>query len=155
MNRTRNIALSLSLLALAAGCQAGSKSTAAASGEAKNKAQAARPAPAAKKKSASAKKPAASGKVKRIVFIDKAKACECTKKRIDASWKALAGVVGKPPVPAVERIHMDTAPFKAAPYKAKRPVMVPPAIYFLGEEDKLLEVLQGEVTAAQVKKALR
>ena len=155
MNRTQNIILILSLLALAGGCQAGAKSSVGSSGEAKNKAPAAQPGPAAKKKPGPAKKPVASGKVKRIVFIDKAKACECTRKRIDASWKALAGVVGSPPVPAVERIHMDTAPFRAAPYKAKRPVMVPPAIYFLGEEEKLLEVLQGEVTADQVRKALR
>ena len=64
-------------------------------------------------------------------------------------------MVGFPPVPDVERIHMDQAPNKAAPYKAKRPIMVPPAIYFFGKGDKLLEVLQGEITADQIKKVMK
>ena len=89
--------------------------------------------------------------VERIVFVDKKKACACTRERIDASWKALTEVYGFPPTIDVERIHMDQDAVKAAPYKAKRPIMVLPAIYFLGMEDKLLEVLQGEVKAEQIR----
>lgn len=155
MNRTvKIITLSLGLAALACGCEAGAKSG-AASGNTADEAPSAAPAAAAKKQPAPSSAPAASGKIKRIVFVDKAKACKCTKDRIDASWKELTGVVGFPPVPDVERIHMDTQANKAAPYKAKRPIMVPPAIYFFGEGDKLIEVLQGEVTAAQIKKVFR
>lgn len=143
--RTMIPALALGLL-LAAGCQK-------AAGDA--------PPPAAEAKAAAkpagnmATKPAAgTSKVARIVFVDKGKACACTKERIDASWKALTEVTGWPPVPDLERIHMDTDPNKAAPYKAKKAIMVAPAIYFFDAGDKLLQVLQGEVTVEQVKAAL-
>ncbi len=156
MNRTvKIITLSLGLVALACGCKADAKSSAAATGNTADEARATPPAPAKEKQPAPAPAPAASGKVKRIVFVDKARACKCTKDRIDASYKALTAVVGFPPVPDVERIHMDTQEAKAAPYKAKRPIMVPPAIYFLGEGDKLVEVLQGEVTEEQIRKVLK
>ena len=103
---------------------------------------------------ATAKTPAASGAVSRIVFVDKEKACACTRDRIDKSWKALTDVVGYPPVPDVERIHMDSQAARAEPYTKQRPIMVPPAIYFLDGQGKLVEVLQGEVKREQVKKVL-
>lgn len=152
MNRTSTtITLTLGLLVLAAGCKAGVERGAAASGSAASEAP---PNPAADNKTDPAQQPAAKGRVKRIVVLDKAKACACTQKRTEATWNELTGVVGFPPVPDVERIHMDTQADKAAPYKAKRPVMVPPAIYFFGEGDELLEVLQGEVTADQIRRVL-
>jgi hypothetical protein len=105
-------------------------------------------------KPATASKPLSSGAVSRIVFVDKEKACACTRERIDKSWKALTDVVGYPPIPDVERIHMDSQAAKAEPYKKQRAIMVPPAIYFLDKQGKLVEVLQGEVKSGQVKKVL-
>jgi hypothetical protein len=105
-------------------------------------------------KPAAAKKLASSGAVSRIVFVDKEKACACTRERIDQSWKALTDVVGFPPAFEVERIHMDSQAAEAAPYQKQRPIMVPPAIYFFDQQGKLLEVLQGEVQSDQVKKVL-
>ena len=156
MNRSLTLILSLALLALAGGCKTNVESSAPASGGVRS-APASGPAatPAADPKPGPSKRPAVSGKVKRIVFLDIEKACACTKKRIAASWNALAAALGKPAAVPVERIHMDTQPLRAATYKAKRPVMVPPAVYLLGMEDKLLEVLQGEVTADQIKKVLK
>jgi len=105
-------------------------------------------------KSKAAKSPAPSGAVARIVFVDKEKACACTRASIDKSWKALSGVVGFPPVPDVERIHMDSQPDKAAPYTKQRPIMVPPGIYFFDKRNKLVQMLQGEVKSAQIRAAL-
>ncbi len=142
MNRTIIV---LTLVVGAAGCQ-------------KEAAPAAGPAPAAApaKQAVAVKAPAApsAGKVARVVFVDKAEACECTQGRIDASWKALNDALGPGTPIKLERIHMDTEPDRAAPYRAKKAVMVPPALYFLGQDGALREVLQGEVKVAQVKKIL-
>jgi hypothetical protein len=92
--------------------------------------------------------------ISRIVFIDKEKCCACTRERVEKSWKALTAVVGYPPVPDVERIHLDSQAQKAEPYTKKRPIVVPPAIYFFDARGKLVEVLQGEVKSAQIKKVL-
>jgi hypothetical protein len=110
--------------------------------------------PAPKSKAAT-KTTATSGAVARIVFVDKEKACACTRERIDKSWKALTDVVGFPPVPEVERIHMDSQPEKAAPYKKQRPILVPPAIYFFDKQNKLVKMLQGEVKSEQVRATLK
>jgi hypothetical protein len=87
-------------------------------------------------------------------LVDKEKACACTRDRIDATWKALTEVVGYPPLPDVERIHLDSQAERAAPYQKQRPVMVPPAIYFFDPQDRLVDVLQGEVKSDQIKELL-
>ena len=101
-----------------------------------------------------AKTPTASNAVTRVVFVDKEKACACTRDSIDKSWKALTDVVGFPPVPEVERIHMDSQPEKAAPYQKQRPIIVPPAIYFFDKQNKLVQMLQGEVKIEQIRATL-
>ncbi len=146
MKATRTLLL-VAALSLPAACQKTAKTPPPA-----RKAQAAK-APAAEVAN-KAPAPAAEARVASIVFVDKEKACACTKDRVDASWKALTEVVGFPPVPDVTRIHMDTQEDKAAPYQAKKAIMVPPAIYFLGKGGKLVEVLQGEITAEQVRAVL-
>jgi len=93
--------------------------------------------------------------VTRIVFLDKYKACECDRKRMEAGWKALSEVIGDTPGVVVERIHMDTQPLLAAPMRSKRATMVLPGLYFLGKDDKLHKLLQGDVTADQIRKALK
>ena len=157
MHLTRTTILTLALgLTVPAGCQKVSEDTPPkARGEQApaSTARASKP-PSTPEGKQPVKKPAADGKVTRIVFLDKKKACACTRKRIDASWKALNDVLGFPPDIDIERIHMDQSPNEAAAYKAKRPVMVPPAIYFFGKGNRLLEVLQGEVTVAQVRGVL-
>jgi hypothetical protein len=98
--------------------------------------------------------PAAAG-IAKIVFVDQAEACDCTTKRIAASWAALSSVVGDPPSIAVERIHLDTEPEKADVYEDLRPLVVPPGIYFLDDKEAVVELLQGEVTAEQIAAVLR
>ncbi|MGC4119287.1 MAG: hypothetical protein QM765_32920 [Myxococcales bacterium] len=105
-------------------------------------------APGAPAATAAATKPVA-----KVVFIDKEHACECTQKAIDASWKALQAALDGAALP-VERIHMDTQEAFAEGYKAKRPMMAVPGLYFLADDGAIVEMLQGEVAADQVRAAL-
>ena len=141
------ITLSLGMSLLLAACQKETRQPAAGKAQ---ETRAARETP----KPAEGKAKARASKVTRVVFLDKQEACDCTKTRIELSWNALTDALGNPPAIKVERVHMDTDPMTADPYKKMRPVMVAPAIYFLGEQDKLLEVLQGEVSKDKIKKLL-
>ena len=132
MTRTNNLLLALCCLALVAGC---------------SRAEGAPSAAPAKK--------VQSGRVARIGFIDLERCCACTRTRIDAAWKVLTEVLGAKPAIPVERVHLDTQAAKAAPYRAKKELMFPPAIYFLDRKEGLVEMLQGEVTAAQIRKVLK
>ena len=98
--------------------------------------------------------PAAAARVAKIVFVDQEESCECTKKRIAASWAALTAALGDPPRLPVERIHLDTEEAKAEALEAMKPLIVPPGIYFLDEKEALVAMLEGEVTTAQIAAAL-
>jgi hypothetical protein len=117
------------------------------------------PAPAEPAETAPAKiavaTPTAANQVAKIVFIDQEESCECTEKRIAASWAALTEVLGAPPRLPVERIHLDIEDAKADIYDAMKPLVVPPGIYFLDEKEALVEMLQGEVKAEQIQKVLK
>lgn len=103
---------------------------------------------------ASAKAAPAKARVTSIVFIGKAKACPCTTKRIAAGWKALKKGLGKRQT-SVKRIQADVKPAEAARYKKKRTYKVLPAIYFLTSSGKVIDLLQGIVTTADVSQILK
>ena len=92
--------------------------------------------------------------VARIVFIGQKDACQCTHDRIDASWAALQAVMEKVKIP-VERIQLDLDKAAAERYTKLRSPMVLPGIYFLDDNDKLIDLLQGEVTEKQITKIIR
>lgn len=101
--------------------------------------------------------PAASAqsRLTRIVFIDKENCCQCTRDRIDASWSALqAALAGRSKAIPVERVHFDTQPQLGREYHSRRPTLTFPAIYFLDGEDNIVELLQGELTQAQLSAVL-
>jgi len=91
--------------------------------------------------------------IDRIVFIDMADACDCTKKKIATAQEALEKALGQEEIP-VERIHMDTEDEKADVYRDKKPFMVVPALYFLDDAGNVLTLLQGDITETQVAEAL-
>lgn len=93
--------------------------------------------------------------VAQVVFLDQEEACDCTKKRIDASWNELQTALGPSNSLQVERVHLDTQKDLAKDYLKAKPVMVPPGIYFMSAKGDLLEMLQGEVTAAQISAVLK
>ncbi len=96
----------------------------------------------------------AKARVTSIVFIGKAKACPCTKKRIAAAYKALKAGLGSRQTP-IKKIQADLKPADAARYKKKRAYKMLPAIYFLTSTGKVVDLLQGLVTTADVKQVLK
>lgn len=100
--------------------------------------------------SASTTKPVA-----KIVFLDKENCCKCTGERTEKSWNALqAALKAKTASVPVERVHVDTQAEQAGTYKALKPMVTVPALYFLDADGNLVDMLQGEVTQAQVEKLL-
>lgn len=94
-------------------------------------------------------------KVTKIIFVGKEHACDCTRKSVDAGWAALQKSLGTPAKLPVERFQVDTEGDKVAPYKALRPIMALPAIYFLDAKGGLVELLQGEVDETQITNVMK
>ncbi len=92
--------------------------------------------------------------VAQIVFIDQEQACECTQNRINGSWAALQAALGEDSGVTVERIHRDTQEEQAEEYRMLQPMVTVPGIYLLNQNGAIVELLQGEVTEAQVRTAL-
>ena len=93
-------------------------------------------------------------KVSRIVFIGQKEACECTRNRIDASWRALQSANSTSPQVPVERIDRDVQAKAAEKYTEMKALMVVPGIYCLDTKGALIEMLQGEVTKDKITKLL-
>lgn len=98
---------------------------------------------------ASTAEPAAR-KLTSIVFVGKQNACDCTRKTVDAGWAALQKALGTPAKLPVLQLQIDTDPEKVAPYQKQKPIMALPAIYFLDGKDVVVDLLQGEVSEAQI-----
>jgi hypothetical protein len=94
-------------------------------------------------------------KTNRIIFVGKEHACDCTKKSIDAGWEALQKALGTPAKLPVERLQIDTQGDKVVPYRQQKPMMALPALYFVDGKDMVLELLQGEVTEAEIAAVLK
>jgi len=101
--------------------------------------------------------PAASAqtRVTQIAFLDKQECCQCTQTRIDATWSALqSALAGRQKAPAITRVHVDTQTELAAQYRSKQAFVALPAVYLLDGEGNVVELLQGEVTQAELSAAL-
>jgi hypothetical protein len=96
----------------------------------------------------------ADSKVARIVFVGKEQACDCTRKTVEAGWATLQKALGTPAKLPVETLQLDTQGSQVEPYRKMRPIMALPAIYFIDGKGGLVEMLQGEVSEAQVSSAL-
>jgi len=109
------------------------------------------PAPTAPNEAAKVAKVA---KVAKIVFVGQKDCCQCTGDRILASWTALEEVLAKHTDIQVERFDIDVDEARADEMEKQGKVMVIPGLYFLTADGKLVKLLQGEVTAAQVAELL-
>jgi hypothetical protein len=98
---------------------------------------------------------AARAPVAKVVFIGQQESCDCTRARIDGTWAALQEVIEGGVTVPVERIRMDTQHDQAAPYIAMQALMVAPGLYLLDADGQLIEMLQGELTAEQIERALK
>jgi len=93
--------------------------------------------------------------IARLAFVDKADACECTRKNIDKGWGALQTVLGAGNPMPVDRIHMDTQADQAAPLLAQRKIVAVPAVYLLDANGFVIDVLQGDLQETDLRKALQ
>lgn len=93
--------------------------------------------------------------VSRITFIDLEESCDCTRRRIEASWNALQSAIGVGPNIPIDRIHLDSQEALAEPYREQRPFQVMPAIYFMDSSQSVIEMLQGEVSEKQISDVLK
>ena len=145
------LAMALTLASTGTGCrrEAAQGQTAAASTCAPGPGACVAAAPAA---AAPTTRPA---RAARLVFIDLEKSCPCTQRRVASSWKALTAVLGRPPSIPLDRFHLDTQAAQADPYVDKRPIMVAPGLYVLDGSGNIIDLLQGEITEAQIRGAIR
>lgn len=97
----------------------------------------------------------AKSQTSRIVFVGKENACDCTRKSVEAGWTALHKALGTPAKLPVERYQIDTEGDKVAPYRQQKPMVALPAIYFVDGKATVLELLQGEVSEAEIAAALK
>ena len=95
-------------------------------------------------------------KIVRVVFVDKENACACNRARCDEGWSALQGALASLAAkPEVERFYMDTQEELVAPYRAKRPILAAPALYFFRQDGSLAGMLQGEIKDDEILSLLR
>ncbi len=155
MSKHNLIVLSLAVVTALSGCDrraeaGGNRAPASSTAQA---APAASEGPVAADPSGAAAVSAPASRVARIAFVDKENCCDCTRRAQDASWAALQAALGGAAIP-VERIHFDTQAAQADSYRSLRPMMASPGIYFLDAAGGLVDLLQGEVTADQVRAVL-
>ncbi len=94
-------------------------------------------------------------KLAKIVFIDKEKACDCTRKRVEETWAALQAALGAPAALPVQRLHVDTQAAEAGAYTGAKPLMVLPGICFIDGQGTVVALLQGEIEAKEIEMALK
>jgi hypothetical protein len=115
-----------------------------------------KPAPVQAATAASTSSPTkGSAKVAKIVFIDKEHACDCTRKRTEDTWAAMQAALGTPASLPVERIHVDTQTPQAGTYTAGKPLMVLPGVYFVDANNRVIDMLEGEVKTEQIAAMLK
>ena len=90
----------------------------------------------------------------RVVFVGKEVACDCTRKAIDATWKAVEPVLAKRKDVALERLQIDTQADKVQVYRKMKPMIALPAIYVLDGKGRLKGLLQGKVSESEFGKLL-
>jgi hypothetical protein len=103
---------------------------------------------------AAAASTSAAGPVAKVVFIGQREACECTRKRIDGTWAALEQALESHSEIQVEKLEQDVQQEAADRYDELKPMMVAPGVYLLDADGKLVELLQGELTATKLERAL-
>ena len=113
------------------------------------------PSPATSSAAESGAAASSSAKLARVVFVDQEDCCQCTRERINASFAALQGALaGRATQIPVARVHADSQAAIADEYRQKQPFMVLPAIYLMDESGNVLQLLQGELSQAQLSAAL-
>jgi hypothetical protein len=64
----------------------------------------------------------------------------------------LSAVLGTPPS---NRFHLDSEDAKAEPFLDRRPLLAAPGHYVLDRNGNIIDLLQGDLTEAQIRGAIR
>lgn len=96
----------------------------------------------------------AASRVAQVVFIGQREACKCTRSRIDATWAALEQVLANHPEIEVKKLEQDVQQDEADRYDELKPLMVAPGVYLMDADGKLIQMLQGALTARQLQQAI-
>jgi hypothetical protein len=91
--------------------------------------------------------------VSKVLFLDLTDPCKCTKARQEKTWTELQQAVEGTDI-EVERVHWDSYGERAEAFAEKKPFSVIPALYFLDDEDGIVDMVQGEVSRTQIEKIL-
>jgi len=92
--------------------------------------------------------------VAQVVFIGQRQACKCTLNRIASTWVALEQVLAKHPEIEVKKIEQDVEQDEADRYDQLKSLMVAPGVYLMDGDGKLIQMLQGALTVAQIEQAI-
>jgi hypothetical protein len=90
------------------------------------------------------------GTITKIVFVGEEHGCPCRQGRIDAGWAALQEAMGTPAKLPVEKIFVDTQGPKVQVYTQQKPILTMPGIYLVDAANKVIDMLQGDITRAQI-----
>jgi hypothetical protein len=88
--------------------------------------------------------------IAKIVFVGEEHGCPCRKARLDAGWAALQEAMGTPSKLPVETLHIDTEAPKVQQYTQQKPILTMPGIYLVDASNKVIDMLQGDITRAQI-----
>jgi hypothetical protein len=94
------------------------------------------------------------GKLAKVVFVGEEHGCPCRQARLDAGWAALEQAMGTPPKLPVEKIHVDTQSAKVQVFTQQKPILTMPGIFLVDGANKMLDMLQGDITRAQIDAAI-
>jgi hypothetical protein len=67
----------------------------------------------------------------------------------------VGAVRGRQPSTPIDRFHLDTQDAKAEPFLARRPLLAAPGLYVLDRNGRIIDLLQGDITEAQIRGAIR
>lgn len=88
--------------------------------------------------------------IEKIVFVGQKQACNCTRERIDKSWKVLQEVMKDKKDVKIERVQLDVDETRYEDLNKLRPLLTAPGMYFFDENGQLVEMLQGELEEYQI-----
>jgi hypothetical protein len=94
------------------------------------------------------------GTLAKVVFVGEEHGCPCRQARLDAGWAALQEAMGSPSKLPVEKIHVDTQSAKVQVFTQQKPILTMPGIFLVDGANKMLDMLQGDITRAQIDAAI-
>jgi hypothetical protein len=92
--------------------------------------------------------------VAKIVFLDRLDGNADAKARLDGIWSEVQAALEGWPEVNVERIHIDAEPRQSSKFLEMRSVDKPPGLFFLDADGALLEMVEGEIRANQIREIL-